>query len=31
MYEIFLGAKPGLHSFKWRIGFRPYRVSYAID
>lgn len=30
MYDTFLGAQPGLHSFKRRIGFQPYRVSYAI-
>jgi len=31
MYDTFLGAQPGLQSFKRRIGFQPYRVSYAID
>jgi hypothetical protein len=31
MYDTYLGAKPGLQSFKRRIGFQPYRVSYAID
>ena len=31
MYDTFLGAQPGLQSFKKRIGFQPYRVSYAID
>lgn len=30
MYDTFLGARPGLRSFKRRIGFQPYRVSYAI-
>jgi hypothetical protein len=31
MYDTFLGAQPGLQSFKRRVGFQPYRVSYAID
>lgn len=31
MYDTFLGAQPGLKSFKQRVGFRPYRVSYTID
>jgi hypothetical protein len=30
MYDTFLGAQPGLRSFKQRIGFQPYRVSYAL-
>ena len=30
MYDTFLGAQPGLRSFKRRIGFQPYRVRYAI-
>lgn len=30
MYDTFLGAKEGLKSFKRRVGFRPYRVSYSI-
>jgi hypothetical protein len=31
MYDTFLGAQPGLKSFKQRIGFQPYRVRYSID
>lgn len=31
MYDTYLGAREGLQSFKRRIGFRPYRVSYAIS
>jgi len=30
MYDTFMGAQPGLQSFKKRIGFAPYRVSYSI-
>ncbi len=30
MYDTFLGARPGLKSFKQRMGFQPFRVSYAI-
>lgn len=30
MYDTFLGAQPGLRSFKHRIGFQPYRASYKI-
>lgn len=30
MYDTFLGAQPGLRSFKRRIGFQPYRVRYTI-
>lgn len=30
MYDTYLGAQPGLQHFKQRIGFAPYRVSYAI-
>ncbi len=30
MYDTFLGAQDGLKSFKKRIGFQPYRVSYSI-
>jgi hypothetical protein len=30
MYDTFLGTREGLRSFKHRIGFQPYRVSYAI-
>lgn len=30
MYDTFLGAQPGLKSFKHRIGFQPYRVTYSI-
>ena len=30
MYDTFLGAQPGLRSFKRRIGFQPYRVSYTL-
>jgi hypothetical protein len=30
MYDTFLGAQPGLRDFKRRIGFRPYRVRYAL-
>lgn len=30
MYDTYLGARDGLRSFKQRIGFRPYRVSYLI-
>lgn len=30
MYDTFLGAQEGLKSFKRRIGFQPYRVSYSI-
>lgn len=31
MYDTFLGAQEGLQSFKRRIGFQPYRVSYTIQ
>jgi hypothetical protein len=31
MYDTFLGAQPGLRSFKRRIGFQPYRVHYTIE
>lgn len=30
MYDTFLGAQEGLQSFKRRVGFQPYRVSYSI-
>jgi hypothetical protein len=30
MYDTFLGTREGLRSFKHRIGFQPYRVSYTI-
>jgi hypothetical protein len=30
MYDTFLGAREGLQSFKRRVGFQPYRVSYSI-
>lgn len=30
MYDTYLGAREGLQSFKRRMGFRPYRVRYAI-
>ncbi len=30
MYDTYLGAREGLQSFKRRVGFRPYRVRYAI-
>lgn len=30
MYDTFLGAQPGLRSFKHRIGFQPFRVKYSI-
>ncbi len=30
MYDTYVGAHPGLQSFKKRIGFEPYRVSYSI-
>lgn len=30
MYDTFLGAQPGLKSFKQRIGFQPFRVKYSI-
>ena len=30
MYDTFLGAQPGLRSFKRRVGFQPYRASYKI-
>ncbi|UUZ49377.1 hypothetical protein LP420_03150 [Massilia sp. B-10] len=30
MYDTYLGTRDGLRSFKQRIGFRPYRVSYVI-
>lgn len=30
MYDTFLGAQPGLKSFKRRIGFQPFRVKYSI-
>jgi hypothetical protein len=31
MYDSFLGAQPGLRSFKQRVGFRPFRVHYTIQ
>jgi len=30
MYDTFLGTQEGLQSFKRRVGFHPYRVSYSI-
>ncbi|QYF93518.1 hypothetical protein KY495_23155 [Massilia sp. PAMC28688] len=30
MYDTFLGAQPGLKSFKHRIGFQPFRVKYSL-
>ena len=30
MYDTFLGAQPGLRDFKRRVGFRPYRIRYAL-
>jgi hypothetical protein len=30
MYDTFLGAQPGLRNFKRKLGFRPYRIRYAI-
>lgn len=30
MYDTFVGAQPGLRDFKRRVGFRPYRVRYAL-
>jgi hypothetical protein len=30
MYDTYLGARPGLRSFKHRLGFAPYRVRYSI-
>ena len=31
MYDTYLGAQPGLRSFKRRIGFQPNRASYTIN
>lgn len=31
MYDTYLGAQSGLREFKRKLGFRPYRVHYAID
>lgn len=31
MYDTYLGAQPGLRNFKRKLGFSPYRVSYAIS
>jgi hypothetical protein len=30
MYDTYLGARPGLREFKRKLGFQPYRISYAI-
>lgn len=30
MYDTYLGALPGLREFKRKLGFQPYRISYAI-
>jgi hypothetical protein len=30
MYDTYLGAGPGLRSFKRRLGFKPYNVHYTI-
>jgi hypothetical protein len=30
MYDMLLGARPGLREFKRRAGFTPYRVHYAL-
>jgi hypothetical protein len=31
MYDTFFGAQPGMQSFKKILGFRPYRVRYALQ
>jgi hypothetical protein len=31
MYDSFFGVRPGLRSFKRRLGFPPYRVRYSLD
>lgn len=31
MYDTFFGAQPGLKTFKTILGFKPYRVKYAIQ
>jgi hypothetical protein len=31
MYDTFFGAQPGMQTFKKILGFRPYRVRYALQ
>ena len=31
MYDTYLGAQPGLRSFKQRLGFQPYRIRFSLQ